>query len=193
MKNFTGIREKIMKVSEILRQIEIQARKELLPIIGPEKGKVLAEMVKKYKPRRILEIGTLVGYSAILMADNLPENGEIITLEVSRPSFEMAKANIQKAGLEDKIKIIFGSALKIIPELDEKFDFVFIDAEKKEYLQYLKTVESKLSVRAVVVADNVGKFKKKVQDYLEYVQSNGKYKSRTIDFGFDAMEVSEKI
>ncbi|MFA6383443.1 MAG: class I SAM-dependent methyltransferase [Parcubacteria group bacterium] len=134
-----------MRVYKILKEIEIQAKKELLPIVGPEKGKVLAEMMKKNKPRRILEIGTLVGYSAILMAENLPEGGEIITLEVSQPSFEMAKKNIQKSGLEDKIKIIFGSALEIIPTLQGEFDFVFIDAVMKEYLQYLKAVEPKLS------------------------------------------------
>jgi len=181
-----------MNIQKIIKEIEVQAEKENLPIIGPEKGKVLAEMVGKYKPRRILEIGTLVGYSAILMAENLSEGEEIITLEVSRLSFEMAKENIQKAGLENKIKIIFGSALKIIPELDGKFNFVFIDAEKKEYLKYLKAIEPKLSTRAVVVADNVGKFNEKMQDYLDYVRNGGKFKSHTVDFGYDAMEVSEK-
>jgi predicted O-methyltransferase YrrM len=179
-------------IKGILKEIEIQAKKELLPIIGPEKGKILAEMVGRYKPKRILEIGTLVGYSAILMAENLPDEGEIITLEVSQPSFEMAKENIQKAGLEDKIKIIFGSALEIIPTLNVEFDFVFIDAEKKEYLKYLKAVEPKLSSQAIVVADNIGKFKEKMHDYLEYVRGSGKYQSQTIDFGYDAMEVSEK-
>jgi predicted O-methyltransferase YrrM len=181
-----------MNIQEVLKEIEIQAKKELLPIIGPEKGRVLAEVVGKYKPRRILEIGTLVGYSAILMAENLPEGGEIITLEVSQPSFEIAKENIQKAELGNKIKIIFGSALEIIPTLNGEFDFVFIDAEKKEYLKYLKVVEPKLSDQAVVVADNIGKFKEKMHDYLEYVRSSGKYQSQTIDFDYDAMEVSEK-
>jgi predicted O-methyltransferase YrrM len=177
-------------VKNILEEIEVQAKEENLPIIGPEKGKILAEIVKKYKPKRILEIGTLVGYSAILMADNLPKDGKITTIEISRPSFEMARGNIRKTGLENKIEIIFGSALEIIPTLSSEFDFIFIDAEKKEYLKYLKAVEPKLSDQAIVIADNVGKFKEKVQDYLEYVHGGGKYKSRTIDFGFDAMEMS---
>jgi len=181
-----------MRAQEILKEIEIQAEKESLPIIGPEKGKVLAEMVRKHKPQRILEIGTLVGYSAILLAENLPESGEIITLEISQPSFEIAKENIKKSGLENKIKIIFGSALQIIPTLDGEFDFVFIDAEKKEYLQYLQAVEPKLSRHAVVVADNVGKFNEKMQDFLDYIRNSGKFKSRTIDFGYDAIEVSER-
>jgi predicted O-methyltransferase YrrM len=182
-----------MIIPEILKEIEIQAKKELLPIVGAEKGKFLAELVEKYQPKRILEIGTLVGYSAIWMAEYLPEGGEITTLEVSRPSFEMAKENIRKAGLENKIKIIFGSALQIVPGLEGEFDFVFIDAEKSEYLDYLKVVELKLSDSAVIVADNVGKFADKMKNYLQYVRSGEKYASRTVDFGFDAMEISQRI
>ena len=92
----------------------------------------------------------------------------------------IARKNIEDAALANRVNVLSGSALKIVPKLHENFDMVFLDAKKEEYLKYLKLVEKNLKKNAVVVADNVGIFEKSMDDYLEYVRNSGRYKSRTI-------------
>lgn len=177
----------------VLEDIENRSQKMFWPIIGPLKGKYLADTVKQYRVRKVLEVGTLVGYSAILIAKNLPDNGQISTLEINPHSAELAERNIHKAGLEDKIQIRIGNALEVIPQLSEEFDMVFIDAAKDEYFRYLKLAEKILKKKGVVFADNVKIFASQMQDYLEYVRNSGKYESRFIDVGFDGVEISIKL
>jgi len=102
---------------EILRLIEKLSENHFLPIIGPYKGKILAEEVRKAKPRRVLEVGTLIGYSAILMGKELDEKTEIVTIEIHRDEAELAGLNILRASIPPKIKIITGDALQVIPTL----------------------------------------------------------------------------
>src|SRR3989344_7136969 len=130
------------KADIVLKEIEKQTGKKFLPILSylaPKKKKFMQDLIKKRKPKKILEIGTLVGYSSILMAKNT--RGKIITIEINPDLAKEAKENIENAGFAKKIKIINGNALTIIPELKGKFDFVFIDAAKDEYFQYLLTME----------------------------------------------------
>lgn len=178
-------------MKKILEHIEGISRNEFLPIVGPVKGQALVRLVKERKPRKILEIGALVGYSTILMASSMPKNSKIITIEKSPGMARIARKNIAKAKLSSKVKVIEGDACKVIPKLRHKFDFVFIDAEKSEYVDYIQLAEMKMSKRCTVVADNVKIFSHTLSDYLHYVRS--KYKSKTHDFGFDAIEVSEKL
>lgn len=175
---------------EILREIEEEAKHQFLPIIGPIKGKVLADVIKKYKPKTILEVGTLIGYSAVLMSQFLLRNGKIISIEIDSNIAKIAKQNFKKAGVDKKIDLKIGDALKVIPELKGPFDMLFLDAEKEEYLDYLKLAEGKLSDHAVVIADNVKIFAESMKDYLDYVRNSDRYQSQTYDFGFDAVEVS---
>ncbi len=91
-----------------------------------------------------------------------------------------------------KVKIITGDALKVIPTLKGIFDFAFIDAEKSEYFQYLKSAEDKLCKGAVVFADNAGIFSDQMYDYLDYVRNSGNYKSRYVQVGNDGVEISVK-
>ena len=108
--------------------------------------------------------------------------------------------NVQKAGFSDKIEIIIGDALEAIPKLDHKFDLLFLDAAKDEYLRYLKLAEQKnLHKNSIVVADNVGVSEQQMLDYLEYVRNSGFYKSKTIETELeytlgvkDAIELSIK-
>lgn len=174
---------------EILERIEEYSKREFLPIIGSIKGKLLGELVKKYRPKLILEVGTLVGYSAILMARHL-DKGRIISIEIDPRIARIAKANIEEARFEDRVEIIVGNSVKILKELIGRFDLVFLDASNEEYLDYLKLAEDKLSKRAVIVADNAKMFKEDMKDYLDYVRSSGKYRSEFHDFGFDGMEIS---
>ncbi len=178
---------------QVLREIELQSKKQFLPIIGPEKGTVLTRVIRETQPRRVLEVGTLIGYSAILMGKYLPANAEIVTIEIHADEAQIAKENIQRAKIPPKIEVIVGDAKKIIPELTGFFDMVFIDAEKTEYLTYLQLAEPKLLVGSVIVADNAGIFADQMHDYLAYVRSSGKYKSHYEAFGKDGVEVSIKL
>ena len=181
-----------MKADQVLDEIEVLAQRQFLPIVGPEKGKVLARIAKKQKPKTILEIGTLIGYSAILIAKNVPYDSKIVCVEINPRLAEIARQNFSRAGF-DNINVVVGDAKKIIPKLQEKFDFVFIDALKEDYLAYLHAVEDKLNEKAVIVADNAGVFAEAMEDYLEYVRNSGKYRSKTYLAYGDALEVSVKV
>ena len=94
----------------------------------------MQKRVRKAKPTHVLEVGTLIGYSAILMGKELDADAEIVTIEIHRDEAEQAGENILKANIPAKVKIITGNAIDVIPTLQGKFDFAFIDAEKTEYL-----------------------------------------------------------
>jgi len=183
----------------VMREIEEMGKKSFIPSIGPVKGKILAEVVRKLKPRKILEVGSLYGYSAILITKNSPANAEITTVEKNPEHARMTEQNVERAQLENQIKVIKGDAMEILSKLPGPFDLVFLDAEKTQYLDYLKAVEDKLHQGSVVVADNVGVFADQMQNYLHYVRNTGRYRSRTVetllefsDTTKDAMEISEK-
>jgi predicted O-methyltransferase YrrM len=201
-------------VLKILAEIEETARKEFLPSIGPIKGKIIEDVIKQYKPKEVLEIGTLHGYSAILIA-NIILGGKydienfnsessstehiLISVEKDQKLADIARKNIEKARLSEKIQVINGDALEIIPRLKSKFNMIFLDATKSEYLKYLQLIEkySLLNKRAVVVADNVLIYENEMKDYLDYVRNSGKYISRTTETSLeftknvkDALEVS---
>jgi len=183
----------------VMREIEEIGKKSFIPSIGPVKGKILVEIVKKHKPRKILEVGALYGYSAILIAKNSPANAEITSVEKNPEHARITEQNVERAKLEDQIKVIKGDAMEILRTLPGPFDLVFLDAEKTQYLDYLKAVEDKLHQGSVVVADNVGVFQDQMQNYLHYVRNTGRYRSRTIETLLefsettkDAMEISEK-
>jgi predicted O-methyltransferase YrrM len=186
---------------QVLRSLERMAQKEFVPSIGPIKGKIITEIIKKYNPKIVLEIGTLYGYSAILMANILPIDGKVVTIELNKMNANIARKNIANAGLSDKIDITIGDALEVIPKLDFIFDLLFLDAAKDEYLKYLKLAENKnLKKGSIIVADNVEVSKNEMLDYLEYVRSSGIYKSETIETALeftpnviDAIEVSIKV
>jgi predicted O-methyltransferase YrrM len=184
----------------VLKEIEAIGERSFIPSIGPVKGKILAEIVKKTKPKRILEVGALYGYSAILMAKNSPPEVEIVSVEKNPEHVRIATKNIKRANMEEKITMVEGDGRTELQKLSGSFDLVFLDAEKTQYLAYLKAVEKNLDKGSVIVADNVGIFEDQMQDYLEYVRTKGPYKSRTVetllefsDKTKDAMEISEKL
>jgi len=183
----------------VMREIEEMGKKSFIPSIGPVKGRILAEVVRKLKPRKILEVGSLYGYSAILITKNSPANAEITTVEKNPEHARVTEQNVERAQLENQIKVIQGDAMQTLSKLPGPFDLVFLDAEKTQYLDYLKAVEDKLHQGSVVVADNVGVFQDQMQNYLHYVRNTGRYRSRTVetllefsDTTKDAMEISEK-
>ena len=175
------------QIPNILRELEQLAKKEHLPSIGPIKGKIISEIIQKYKPTTILEIGTLHGYSAILMTDLLLDyyhDAKLITIEIEKNLADIARKNIGKAGLAHKIEVVCGNALDVIPTLTAyKFDLIFLDAVKSEYLQYLKLIEVNELMKkgSVVIADNVLLYENGMKDYLEYVRNPGRSESQTTE------------
>ena len=183
----------ISSANKVLKAIEAASEKNFLPIIGPHKGKLLEEEIRKAKPKHVLEVGTLIGYSAILMGKEMKDKSEIVTIEIHRDEAELAGKNIVQANIPPNVKIITGDALVVIPTLEGQFDFAFIDAEKNEYFKYLNMVEDRLQKGSVVFADNAGVFADQMGDYLEYVRNSGKYSSRYIQVGRDGVEISTKL
>jgi predicted O-methyltransferase YrrM len=183
----------LSKADAVLKEIERMTERKFLPIVGPCKGGVLVEMIHKINPMRILEVGALIGYSTILMGKELRNDAHLITIEIHADEAKMALENIKKARLAPTIDVMVGDAIEVIPKLTGKFDMVFIDADKTEYLDYLRLAEDKLHKGSVVVADNAGIFADQMKDYLDYVRSSGKYSSKYVPAGEDGLEVSVKL
>ena len=194
------MKDQLDPADAVLKEIEVIGQRSFIPSIGPVKGRILAEIVKKTRPKRILEVGALYGYSAVLMAKNSPPNVEIISVEKNPEHVRIANENIKRANMERSIKVVEGDGRIELRKLSGSFELVFLDAEKTQHLAYLKAVEKSLHKGSVIVADNVGIFRDQMGDYLEYVRGAGPYKSRTVETFLefsestrDAMEISEKL
>ncbi len=160
------------------------------PVIGRAKGRLIVRLLARHRPRRALEVGSLFGYSAILIAGHLPPRGRLTCVEANAFLAGLVERNVAAAGLAGRVRVIVGDGRRVLPRLPGPFDFVFIDAAKEEYLDYLRALEPRLRAGAVVVADNTKIFRQAVRPYLAHVRRSGRYASREHDFGADAMEVS---
>ncbi|MFX1509614.1 MAG: O-methyltransferase [Promethearchaeota archaeon] len=171
----------------VLREIEASNNHY---IIGPRRGHILVRIASEFHPQRILEIGTNVGYSTILMGKELPKRAKITTIEINPDFAEQAKKNIDRANLEPTIEVLVGDALEIIPTLNQEFDFVFIDALKTQYYDYLMALEPLLFRGSMIIADNVAKSSTRMEKYLAHVRESGHYTSRLILVEDDGVELS---
>lgn len=124
-------------------------------LIGKMEASILGFLLRSINAKRVLELGTFTGYSALAMAENLPIDGEIITIDVNDKTVTLAKEFWGNSKHGYKIKSILGEGLKIVPELEGKFDLVFIDADKRNYLPYLEMLLPKLTHQGMIVIDNV--------------------------------------
>lgn len=131
--------------------------KEAYPqmLTGPVMGGFLSTFSQLIAPMKILEIGTFTGYSAICLARGLQPGGQLTTIEVNDEFLVTASEYFEKAGLSDRIKLIHGDALKVLPSLEETFDLVFIDAHKDDYIGYYNLVFEKVRPGGYILADNV--------------------------------------
>lgn len=132
---------------------------------GHFQGRLLSMLSHMIQPERILEIGTYTGYSAICLAEGLTENGKLTTIDINEELEDIAREFIQKANLDNKIEYIIGDAMQIVPQLDEQYDLVFIDADKKNYCNYYHLVFDKVKPGGYILADNVLWSGKVVEDY----------------------------
>ena len=124
-------------------------------VSGHLQGKFLELISKMIRPKNILEIGTFTGYSAICLAKGLKKGGRLITIETNDELKSFSDTYFKRAGVDSKITQITGNALEIIPKLDEKFDLVFLDGDKREYIDYYKLIIDKVTPGGFILADNV--------------------------------------
>ena len=140
---------------ELLDRIEAEAVRDFVPIIRKETGALLKTLVVLKQPRAILEVGTAVGYSALLMAQVMPEGTDIITIEKYEPRIPVARRHFEEAGLSDRITLLEGDAGEILKELDGSFDFIFMDAAKAQYINFFPDVLRLLKKGGILISDNV--------------------------------------
>ena len=172
---------------------------QFLMNVGPEKGKILESTLKKHNPKLILELGSFIGYSAILIASSTDSDSLLYSIDPDHNSINISQKMINFAGLSNKISFIHSTAELAITKLNHSFDFVFIDHAKKRYFPDLILIEDSklLKSNSVIFADNVGIFIEDMGEYLDHVRNSGFYKSENIashleyrNNVYDAVEIS---
>lgn len=137
----------------ILAAMQEHAQLHRVPIMQPEGAAFLVALAEKHKPTAILEVGTAIGYSTLLLA--MHSSAQITTLELDEQRAATARHYWQEAGVADRIELKVGDAAALLQALDHRYDFVFIDAAKGQYLDYLQKIVPHLQAGAVIIADNV--------------------------------------
>ncbi len=141
--------------SPICNAIEKEALADGVPIIRKEMGNLLKVLLLLKQPQKILEVGTAVGYSSILMSENMPENCRITTIENYEKRIPVAKNNFKRAGKEEVITLLEGDAMDILKELDGTYDFIFMDAAKGQYINFLPELLRLMPAGGLLISDNV--------------------------------------
>lgn len=162
------------KKDSLLSDMEEYAEQNDVPILYKSAALLLEQLIVMNKPQRVLEIGTAIGYSTIRIARKLGRNAVIHTVEKSKDNIAIAKENFKKSGLENKIKLLEGDALRILPQLNKKYDFIFLDADKEDYKRLFDYSMVLLKKGGVIFIDNLL--------WKGYVASNkipSKYKKST--------------
>lgn len=139
----------------VLDEIEKEAIGAYVPIIRQETQSLLKVLISMKSPERILEVGTAVGFSAILMAEYSSNNTDITTIEKFEKRIPIARSNFKRAGMENRITLLEGDALEVLKTLDTEYDFIFMDAAKGQYINFLPEVKRLLKAGGVLVSDNV--------------------------------------
>ena len=192
---------------ELLKDIEKYGRENKIPILLDESLDFITAKLDEIRPHRVLEIGTAIGFSAINFSKYLAEGGRIDTIEIESLRVEQALENIKMVGVEDKIRVMEGDALDILPYLNEKYDVIFIDASKGKYNEFFEHALRLVKVGGWIIADNVlykgmvmsdyNKHKQrtavnKLRAFIDSVMSNERLESELFDIG-DGLTVSHVI
>jgi len=159
-------------VGKLLEEIDRYCADNSIPNVDKEVGTLFSILVRASGARNVLEIGTGVGYSTIWLSVAVRENqGKVLTIERDSGHAEAAGEYFRRADLNN-VRILNGDALQLLQTLDEKFDFVFIDAAKEEYIDYIKAIYSKLVKPSLIVADNATSHIEALSDYLDFVRND---------------------
>ena len=141
--------------SPVCNAIEKEALADGVPIIRKEMGNLLKVLLLLKRPQKILEVATAVGYSSILMSENMPQNCRITTIENYEKRIPVAKNNFKRAGKEEVITLLEGDAMDILKELDGTYDFIFMDAAKGQYINFLPELLRLMPAGGLLISDNV--------------------------------------
>lgn len=142
-------------MEQLLKKMEIYAQERHVPIINESGKAVLTKIIADEKPHNVLEIGAAIGYSALVIAKNSADDVHITTLELSEERANVARAFINESEYAKKVKIMLGDAAELLDQLDDRYDLIFIDAAKGQYLNYFNKVLPMLADKGVIIADNV--------------------------------------
>lgn len=151
----TYIRSLERPENPVIEAIEQEALESFVPIIRKETQSFLKVMMLMNRPARVLEVGTAVGFSAILMSEYLPEGSRITTIENYEKRIPIARNNFKRAGKEEQITLIEGDALEVMKTLEGPYDFIFMDAAKGQYIQYMPEAVRLLADGGILMSDNV--------------------------------------
>lgn len=190
-----------------LNKIKEKALNEHIPIILDDTLEVISKVLNEKKPKKVLEIGTAIGYSAMCFSEYLASNGRIDTIERDKLRVEEARENIKNVGVQEKINIIEGDAVEVLPTINEKYDVVFIDAAKGKYPFFLEHALRLLNNDGIILADNVlykgyvmsdyNKHKQRtavvhLRQYLQEIKNNSNLDTEILEVG-DGLAISRKI
>ena len=189
-----------------LQKIKQKALEEHIPIIMDDTLAIVDKILTDIKPKKILEIGTAVGYSSICFSEYLTENGVIDTIERDEERVIEARKNIKNVGVEDKINIYLGDAVDILPTFNDKYDIIFIDAAKGKYPFFLEQAIRLLNNNGIIIADNIlykgyvmsdyNKHKQRtavrnLRQYLKDIQENPNFETEILEVG-DGLAISKR-
>ena len=178
--------------SEILEKIEKSAIADNVPIIRKEMESFLRVMLTVKQPLNVLELGCAVGYSAILMSEYLPEGGHITTIDNYEKRIQQAKINISEAGADGKITLLEGDAMEVMADLEsETYDFVFMDAAKAQYINFLPEVLRLMKPGAILIADNVLQDGDIIESRYGIVRRNRTIHSRMREYMYQVKHMDE--
>ena len=149
------IREILREEEGIIKKLMQEAEERHIPVIEPEVAALLKNIIKMSGTKTILEVGTAIGYSAILFATAAGEGAKVVTIERNVDYTEEALQNIREAGMEDTIKVLHGDALEVLPCLEEPFDMIFLDGAKGHYGEMLERSIQLLNPGGLLISDNI--------------------------------------
>lgn len=192
---------------KLLRSMEGYAAANHVPIIQPEVAKLLEVIIRISGAKKVLEVGTAIGYSSIVICSAM-DKGRVVTIEKRKDMIQLAELFIKEAGCQDQIQVIHGSAEEILPILNEKFDVIFLDAAKGHYLDFFNSCSKLLNNGGVLISDNVlykgmvasdeyvVRRKKtivtRMRTYLDHIMENTDFSSCIIPIG-DGVAISYRV
>jgi len=192
----------------IMKELEDYAKENHTPIITPDVAGLLAVLIKSVNAKKILEVGTAIGYSAILMCSSAGEDVSITTIERNEENAELAKQNIKLAGMDQSIKVLTGDASEVLQQVEGTYDIIFVDAAKGHYMDFFEKSIGKLKIGGLFVCDNV-LFRgmvaersllirrkitivKRLKKFLSYISNNESLQTTIIPMG-DGVSISCKL
>lgn len=193
------IRDMLPQNKGIIKELEEYAKSNNVPIIHSEVAKLLEVIIKISKVESVLEVGTAIGYSSLIFSRAMENKGKIVTVEKREDMYKLAKSNIKKAGLESNIETLLGDAKDLLPQIEGKFDMIFLDAAKGHYQRFLSSCIDRLNDNGIIISDNVlykGMIAsneyvvrrkitivKRMRKYLHYISNHPEFTTSIIPIG----------